>query len=75
MDVHLKQTCTGYGSQNVKLQFCKAGSMAYTTVKTVKVSTTGVLEATVTASVVAAPPGPCSFVPTDTHPITMEGNI
>ncbi|MGW3730943.1 hypothetical protein [Streptomyces sp. NPDC000851] len=47
----VKQTYTAYGSQYVKLQFRKAGSTAYTTVKTVKASTAGVLKATVTASV------------------------
>jgi hypothetical protein len=47
----VKHTYTGYGSQYVKLQFRKAGSTAYTTVKTVKASTTGALNTTVTASV------------------------
>ncbi|MFF1546986.1 hypothetical protein [Streptomyces sp. NPDC058291] len=41
----------GYSAQPVKLQFRKKGSSTYTTVKTVKSSTTGGLKATVTASV------------------------
>ncbi|MFF3465382.1 calcium-binding protein [Streptomyces sp. NPDC001984] len=40
----------GYGSQSVQLQFRKKGSTAYTTVKTVKSSSTGALKTTVTAS-------------------------
>ncbi|MGW5335289.1 calcium-binding protein [Streptomyces bauhiniae] len=40
----------GYGSQSVQLQFAKAGSSTYTTVKTVKTSSTGALKATATAS-------------------------
>ncbi|MFE7161501.1 hypothetical protein [Streptomyces sp. NPDC057636] len=47
----VKHTYTGYGSQYVKLQLRTAGSTACTTVKTVKASTTGALDATVTASV------------------------
>jgi hypothetical protein len=41
----------GYGTQSVKLQFKKKGATAYTTVKTIKTSTTGALKTTVTASV------------------------
>jgi hypothetical protein len=41
----------GYSAQPVKLQFCKKGSTTYTTVKTIKTSSTGVLKTTVTASV------------------------
>ncbi|MGW2619973.1 hypothetical protein [Streptomyces sp. NPDC001500] len=41
----------GYSGQSVKLQFRKKGSSAYTTVKTVKSSSTGGLKTTVTASV------------------------
>ncbi|WP_329533609.1 calcium-binding protein [Streptomyces sp. NBC_01450] len=41
----------GYGTQSVKLQFKKKGASAYTTVKTIKTSTTGALKTTVTASV------------------------
>ncbi|WP_446038880.1 calcium-binding protein [Streptomyces sp. SID1121] len=41
----------GYGTQSVKLQFRKKTSTAYTTVKTVKTSSTGSLKTTVTASV------------------------
>ncbi|KAB1149450.1 calcium-binding protein [Streptomyces luteolifulvus] len=41
----------GYGNQPVKLQFRKAGTSTYTTVKTVNSSSTGGLTTTVTASV------------------------
>ncbi|MET9485025.1 calcium-binding protein [Streptomyces sp. NPDC006638] len=41
----------GYATQSVKLQFRKKTSTAYTTVKTVKTSSTGTLKTTVTASV------------------------
>ncbi|QIQ04215.1 calcium-binding protein [Streptomyces liangshanensis] len=41
----------GYGTQPVKLQFRKKTATTYTTVKTVKTSSTGVLKTTVTASV------------------------
>jgi hypothetical protein len=41
----------GYGSQKVKLQFKKAGASSYTTVKTVKSSSTGALKTTVKATV------------------------
>ncbi|MFD7852756.1 calcium-binding protein [Streptomyces microflavus] len=41
----------GYATQPVKLQFKKKGAKSYTTVKTVKTSSTGVLKATVKASV------------------------
>ncbi|WP_329533610.1 hypothetical protein OG568_28650 [Streptomyces sp. NBC_01450] len=41
----------GYGTQSVKLQFKKKGATAYTTVKTIKTSSTGALKTTVTASV------------------------
>lgn len=40
----------GYAAQPVKLQFRKKGSTTYTTLKTVKTSSTGVLKTTVTAS-------------------------
>lgn len=40
----------GYGSQNVKLQFKKAGASSYTTVKTVKSSSAGTLKTTVKAT-------------------------
>ncbi|MFI5965010.1 hypothetical protein ACIA8J_22945 [Streptomyces asoensis] len=40
----------GYAAQPVKLQFKKKGSTTYTTVKTVKTSSTGALKTTVTAS-------------------------
>ncbi|MEV1062360.1 hypothetical protein [Streptomyces sp. NPDC050263] len=41
----------GYAAQSVKLQFKKKGSTVYTTVKTVKTSSTGTLTTTVKASV------------------------
>ncbi|WP_217546574.1 hypothetical protein [Streptomyces sp. GbtcB6] len=41
----------GYGSQSVKLQFRKKGSSTYTTLKTIKSSSTGALKTTTTASV------------------------
>ncbi|MGW2701584.1 calcium-binding protein [Streptomyces sp. NPDC001340] len=40
----------GYAGQSVKLQFRKAGTSTYTTVKTVTTSSTGTLRTTVTAS-------------------------
>ncbi|MEU2250144.1 hypothetical protein [Streptomyces sp. NPDC019224] len=40
----------GYGGQSVQLQFRKAGTSAYTTVKTVRTNSSGRLSATVTAS-------------------------
>ncbi|MEV5143438.1 calcium-binding protein [Streptomyces sp. NPDC052727] len=40
----------GYTNQPVKLQFCKAGTTTYTTVKTVYTSSTGTLTTTVPAS-------------------------
>jgi hypothetical protein len=40
----------GYADQSVKLQFRKAGTSTYTTVKTVTTSSTGTLRSTVTAS-------------------------
>ncbi|MFK4146206.1 calcium-binding protein [Streptomyces sp. NPDC004065] len=40
----------GYGSQSVQLQFKKAGSSTYSTVKTIKSSSSGYLKTTVTAS-------------------------
>ncbi|MGQ4380530.1 calcium-binding protein [Streptomyces sp. SAS_267] len=40
----------GYSTQSVKLQFRKAGSSTYTTVKTVTTSSTGALRTTVTAA-------------------------
>lgn len=46
----VKHTYTGYAGQSVKLQFRKAGSSAYTTVKTVNSSSTGALKTTATAS-------------------------
>ncbi|MEW2284933.1 hypothetical protein [Streptomyces sp. NPDC047841] len=42
-------TYIGFGGQSVKLQFCKAGSTTYTTVKTITSSSTGALKTTVTA--------------------------
>ena len=41
----------GYAGQSVKLQFRKKGSTTYTTLKTVKASSTGALKTTTTASV------------------------
>ncbi|WP_329337811.1 hypothetical protein OG866_24450 [Streptomyces sp. NBC_00663] len=43
-------TYSGYSAQYVKLQYRKAGTTTYTTVKTVKTSSTGALSTTVTAS-------------------------
>ncbi|WP_228989602.1 DUF5707 domain-containing protein [Streptomyces sp. DH8] len=43
-------TYKGYSSQSVKLQFKKKGAKSYTTVKTVKTSSTGTLKTTVKAS-------------------------
>ncbi|MET9499621.1 calcium-binding protein [Streptomyces sp. NPDC006552] len=40
----------GYGSQNVQLQFKKAGSSTYSTLKTVKSSSSGALKTTVNAT-------------------------
>ncbi|GAB7109213.1 hypothetical protein JCM4814A_75270 [Streptomyces phaeofaciens JCM 4814] len=40
----------GYAAQSVKLQFKKKGSSTYTTVKTIKTSSTGTLKTTVKAS-------------------------
>ncbi|MFD7864555.1 calcium-binding protein [Streptomyces sp. NPDC057682] len=40
----------GYSGQSVGLQFCKKGSKTYTTVKTVRTSSTGALKTTVKAS-------------------------
>ncbi|MEU6197883.1 hypothetical protein [Streptomyces sp. NPDC047061] len=40
----------GYGSQSVKLQFRKKGSSTYTTLKTIKTSSTGALKTTTTAT-------------------------
>ncbi|MET7567019.1 hypothetical protein ABZT04_00715 [Streptomyces sp. NPDC005492] len=42
---------TGYSTQPVKLQFRKKGATTYTTVKTIKTSSTGALKTTVTATV------------------------
>ncbi|MEU2620476.1 hypothetical protein ABZ642_20485 [Streptomyces sp. NPDC007157] len=42
---------SGYGSQSVKLQFRKKGSSTYTTLKTIKSSSTGALKTTTTATV------------------------
>ncbi|MER5517113.1 hypothetical protein ABT075_40215 [Streptomyces sp. NPDC002677] len=42
---------SGYASQSVKLQFRKKGSSTYTTLKTIKSSSTGALKTTTTASV------------------------
>jgi len=44
-------TYKGYATQPVKLQFKKKGAKSYTTVKTVKTSSTGTLKTTVKASV------------------------
>ena len=41
----------GYAGQSVKLQFRKKGASTYTTVKTIKTSSTGALKTTVTATV------------------------
>jgi hypothetical protein len=41
----------GYGSQSIQLQFKKAGTSTYSTVKTVKTSSSGYVKTTVTASV------------------------
>ncbi|MEU2425067.1 hypothetical protein ABZ619_29305 [Streptomyces sp. NPDC007851] len=41
----------GYASQSVKLQFRKKGSSTYTTLKTIKSSSTGALKTTTTATV------------------------
>ncbi|MEU0965191.1 hypothetical protein ABZ357_07010 [Streptomyces sp. NPDC005917] len=41
----------GYGSQSVKLQFRKKSSSTYTTLKTIKSSSTGALKTTTTATV------------------------
>ncbi|MGV9556727.1 hypothetical protein [Streptomyces sp. NPDC003522] len=43
-------TYAGYSGQSVKLQFRKKGSTTYTTVKTIKTSSTGVLKTTVKAT-------------------------
>lgn len=43
-------TYKGYSKQSVKLQFKKKGAKSYTTVKTVKTSSTGTLKTTVKAS-------------------------
>ncbi len=43
-------TYAGYSTQSVKLQFRKAGTSTYTTVKTITSSSTGDLKTTVTAS-------------------------
>ncbi|MFJ9621069.1 DUF5707 domain-containing protein [Streptomyces sp. NPDC101181] len=43
-------TYKGYSGQSVKLQFKKKGAKSYTTVKTVKTSSTGTLKTTVKAS-------------------------
>ncbi|MFJ6725958.1 hypothetical protein ACIQPQ_13695 [Streptomyces sp. NPDC091281] len=45
-----KNVYAGYAGQSVKLQFRKKGSSTYTTVKTVKTSSTGTLRTTVKAS-------------------------
>ncbi|MEV5952545.1 hypothetical protein AB0M11_01990 [Streptomyces sp. NPDC051987] len=42
---------SGYGSQSVKLQFRKKGSSTYTTLKTIKSSSTGAVKTTTTATV------------------------
>ncbi|MFE9909223.1 hypothetical protein [Streptomyces clavifer] len=47
----VKHSYTGVSAASVKLQFRKKGSSAYTTVKTVKSSSTGALKTTVKASV------------------------
>ncbi|MFE9678448.1 hypothetical protein ACFYO5_30805 [Streptomyces sp. NPDC006259] len=44
-------TYAGYSTQPVKLQFRKKGASAYTTVKTIKTTTTGALRTTVKATV------------------------
>ncbi|MEU3983074.1 hypothetical protein AB0F77_23815 [Streptomyces sp. NPDC026672] len=45
-----KGTYAGFGSQSVKLQFRKSGTSAYTTLKTIRTTSTGALRTTVTAS-------------------------
>ncbi|MFF7545302.1 hypothetical protein ACFZCU_17000 [Streptomyces canus] len=44
-------TYAGYSTQPVKLQFRKAGSSTYTTLKTIKTTSTGALKTTTTATV------------------------
>ncbi|SFY47097.1 hypothetical protein [Streptomyces sp. F-1] len=44
-----KGTYVGFGGQSVKLQFRKAGTSTYTTLKTITSSSTGALKTTVTA--------------------------
>jgi hypothetical protein len=63
----------GYSTQPVKLQFKKKGATAYTTLKTVKTSTTGTLKTTVTASA----DGSFRYVfagTTTTSPVTSTGD-
>ena len=45
------RTYAGYSTQPVKLQFRKKGSSTYTTVKTIKTTSTGTLKTTVKATV------------------------
>ncbi|MFJ7197369.1 MULTISPECIES: hypothetical protein [unclassified Streptomyces] len=46
----MKHTCTGYGSKSAKLQFRKAGTSTYSTVRIVKANSSGNPRTTVKAS-------------------------
>ncbi len=46
----MKHAYTGYGGKSAKLQFRKAGTSTYTTVKIVKADSAGALKITVTAA-------------------------
>ncbi|MFD4023936.1 calcium-binding protein [Streptomyces sp. NPDC058576] len=61
----------GYSNQSVKLQFKKKGAKSYTTVKTVKTSSTGALKTTVKAS--ADGHWRYSFAGTSTTPAVSAG--
>ncbi|MXG24332.1 calcium-binding protein [Streptomyces sp. YIM 132580] len=61
----------GYAAQPVKLQFKKKGAKSYTTVKTVKTSSTGTLKTTVKASVDGH--WRYSFAGTSTTPAVTSG--
>lgn len=67
-------TYAGYSTQPVKLQFKKNGATSYTTLKTIKTSTTGALKTTVTASA----DGSFRYVfagTTTTSPVTSTGDF
>ncbi|MFG2461500.1 hypothetical protein ACGFWE_31165 [Streptomyces sp. NPDC048523] len=67
-------TYAGYSTQPVKLQFKKKGATSYTTLKTIKTSTTGALKTTVTASA----DGSFRYVfagTTTTSPVTSTGDF